>query len=85
MLLLGEVFAAGEAPITGADGRSLARAIRARGQVDPIFVPSVEEMPTVLAGVLRDGDVVLNMGAGSIGALPKRLMREMGLPQGDAT
>ena len=74
VLLLCEVYAAGEAVIAGADGRSLARAIRARGRVEPVFVDTVEALPEALAGVLRDGDVVLTMGAGSIGGAPQRLM-----------
>ncbi len=77
VLLLTEVYAAGEAPIQGADGRALSRAVRARGQVDPVFVEPLEELPEVLAGLLQDGDIVLTLGAGSIGAiaadLPKRL------------
>ncbi len=67
VLVLTEVYAAGEAPIVGADGRALSRAIRARGQVDPVFVASVEELPEVLGGIVADGDMVVTMGAGSIG------------------
>ena len=67
LLLLSEVYAAGEAPIAGADGRALARAVRARGRVDPVFVERIEELPELLRGMLRDGDIVLTMGAGSIG------------------
>ncbi|MBL3589117.1 MAG: UDP-N-acetylmuramate--L-alanine ligase [gamma proteobacterium endosymbiont of Lamellibrachia anaximandri] len=77
VLLLTEVYAAGEAPIQGADGRALSRAVRVRGQVDPVFVEPLEELPEVLAGLLQEGDIVLTLGAGSIGAiaadLPKRL------------
>lgn len=77
VLLLCEVYAAGEDAIAGADGRSLAAAVRARGQVNPVFVNDLEALPTVLNGVLKDGDVVLTLGAGSIGAassaLPKQL------------
>jgi UDP-N-acetylmuramate--alanine ligase len=73
VLLLGEVFAAGEAPIAGADGRALSRAVRARGQVDPIFVEAIETLPEVLRGVVRDGDIVLTMGAGSIGQVAAEL------------
>jgi UDP-N-acetylmuramate--alanine ligase len=72
-LLLGEVYAAGEAPIVAADGRSLARAIRVAGKVEPVFVESIDEMPGALMDVVRDGDVVIAMGAGSIGQLPARL------------
>ncbi|MFL2553673.1 MAG: UDP-N-acetylmuramate--L-alanine ligase [Candidatus Rariloculaceae bacterium] len=77
VLLLTEIYAAGEAPIAGAEGRSLARAVRARGLVEPIFVENLEALATALAEVVRDGDVVLTLGAGSIGTivqtLPKRL------------
>ena len=67
VLVLNEVYPAGEAPIPGADGRSLARAIRTRGQIDPVFVDRIEELPELLAAVLEPGDLVLMMGAGSIG------------------
>ncbi len=81
VLLLTEVYAAGEAPIQGADGRALSRAVRMRGQVDPVFVEPLEELPEVLAGLLQEGDIVLTLGAGSIGAiaadLPKRLCEGM--------
>jgi UDP-N-acetylmuramate--alanine ligase len=75
-LLLTEVYAAGEAPIAGADGRALSRAVRARGQVDPVFVDQVGELPEVLAGVVRDGDIVLTMGAGDIGRVAAALPQE---------
>ena len=68
-----EVYPAGEAPIPGADGRSLSRAVRVRGEVDPVFVQDLEEVPRVLANLLGDGDLVLLMGAGDIGALAARL------------
>lgn len=77
VLLLTEVFAAGETPIAGADGRSLSRAIRARGQVDPVFVDDIEELPKVLRGIVQDGDIVLTMGAGSIGAIAATLAGEL--------
>ena len=67
VLVLLDVYAAGEEPIAGADGRTLARAIRTRGQVDPIFCQSVEDLPDTLSGLLKDGDVLLTMGAGNIG------------------
>ncbi len=69
LLILCEVYAAGEEPIRGATGRDLSRAIRTRGQVDPIFVEPVEELPALLQGLLMDGDIVLTLGAGSIGAV----------------
>jgi UDP-N-acetylmuramate--alanine ligase len=74
-LLLTEVYAAGEAPIEAADGRALARGIRARGQVEPVFVKSAAEVPDALASVLRDGDVVLTLGAGDIGGVPALLQQ----------
>jgi UDP-N-acetylmuramate--alanine ligase len=69
VLILGEVYAAGESPISGADGRALCRGIRARGQLDPVFVESITDLPDVLPGILQDGDVVLTLGAGDIGAV----------------
>jgi len=67
-LLVTEVYAAGEAPIAGADGRAICRAIRSRGQIEPVFVPQLEELTALLAGVVQAGDVLLTLGAGSIGA-----------------
>ena len=72
-LVLTEVYAAGEAPIAGADGRALSRAIRLRGQVDPVFVDSAADLAEVLPGVLADGDVLLMAGAGDIGAASAEL------------
>jgi len=77
-LLLTEVYAAGEAPIAGADGRSLSRAVRARGEVDPVFAEDVDEAARLLPGLVREGDVVLVMGAGDIGALARRLAGDGG-------
>ena len=68
VLVLGEVYAAGETPITGADGRALARGIRARGHIDPVFVEDLATLPDVLSDLLRDGDILLTLGAGDIGA-----------------
>ncbi len=73
VLVLLEVYPAGEAPIKGADGRSLARAIRARGQVDPVFVDGPAALPSVLPAVLEAGDVMLVLGAGDVGAVPAQL------------
>jgi len=73
VLLLAEVYPAGEAPIVAADGRALARALRAGGQVEPIFVETIADMPATILKVARDGDVVLTMGAGSIGGVPHQL------------
>jgi UDP-N-acetylmuramate--alanine ligase len=73
VLLVTEVYAAGEAPISGADGRAICRAVRTRGVVEPVFVERVEELGESLRSVLRDGDVVLTMGAGNIGAVAQEL------------
>jgi UDP-N-acetylmuramate--alanine ligase len=72
-LLLTEVYAASEPPIVAADGRSLARAVRVAGKVEPVFVADVNDLPATLADFIQDGDVVLTMGAGSIGQVPARL------------
>jgi UDP-N-acetylmuramate--alanine ligase len=72
-LLLSEVYAAGEAPIVAADGRSLARAVRVAGKVEPVFVADINDMPQAIADFVQDGDVVLTMGAGSVGQLPAKL------------
>jgi len=73
VLVLCEVYAAGEAPLPGADGRTLNRAIQARGEVDPVFAGELEEVPRILGTLLADGDLVLTMGAGDIGVLAGRL------------
>lgn len=73
VLVLLEVYAAGEEPLVGADGRALARAIRARGQVDPVFVEAPEELAGVLPGILQEGDVLLTLGAGNVGAIAASL------------
>ena len=77
-LLLTEIYPAGEAPIVAADGRALARAIRVAGKIEPIFVESVTELPQEIMNAARDGDVVLTMGAGSIGQVPAKLVRGEG-------
>ena len=69
-VLLAEVYPAGEAPIVAADGRALARSLRVAGKVDPIFVDAIEAMPQAIVEQARDGDVVIAMGAGSIGGVP---------------
>ena len=76
-VLLAEVYAAGEAPIVAADGRTLARALRIDGRVEPTFVDDIAAMPQAIADQARDGDVVLCMGAGSIGAVPGRLVESL--------
>jgi UDP-N-acetylmuramate--alanine ligase len=73
LVLLSEVYAAGEAPIVAADGRALARALRVAGKVEPVFVDEIEAMPQAVLDAARDGDVVICMGAGSIGAVPGKL------------
>jgi UDP-N-acetylmuramate--alanine ligase len=72
-LLLAEVYAAGEAPIVAADGRALARAVRIAGKVEPLFVEDIAAMPVTLLDTVRDGDVVITMGAGSIGGVAARI------------
>lgn len=73
VLVLAEVYSAGESPIVAADGRSLAHALRAAGKVEPVFVDDIADMPDTILNVVRDGDVVMTMGAGSIAAVPGRL------------
>lgn len=78
LLLLAEVYPAGEAPIVAADGRALARAIRVQGKVEPIFVEDVAQMADSILNAARDGDLVITMGAGSIGAVPVQLTKGEG-------
>jgi UDP-N-acetylmuramate--alanine ligase len=73
-LVLTEVYAAGEQPLAAADGRTLTRAVRQLGRLDPVFVPDLAELPETLTALARPGDVILLMGAGSIGSMPARLM-----------
>ena len=75
LLLLGEVYPAGEAPIVAADGRSLARAVRVAGGIEPVFVADIADMPAAILKVAREGDVVITMGAGSIGSVPARIVQ----------
>jgi UDP-N-acetylmuramate--alanine ligase len=77
-LLVTEVYAAGEAPITGADGRAICRAIRTRGKVEPVFVEKVETLHEALKAVLKPGDVLVTMGAGSISAVSHALPGKLG-------
>jgi UDP-N-acetylmuramate--alanine ligase len=74
VVLLSEVYAAGEAPIVAADGRSLSRALRVAGKVEPVFVDAIEAMPQVIIDNAKGGDVVLCMGAGSIGSVPQKVL-----------
>lgn len=77
-LVLADVYPAGEAPIVGADGRSLARAIRIMGQTELVFVNSPAEMDDAIMKLARDGDIVVTMGAGSVGGVPGRLKARAG-------
>ena len=76
-LILTNVYSAGETPLAGADGKSLARAVRVRGAVEPIFIEDLSELPGVLAPILQADDVVLTLGAGSIGAVAPTLPRAL--------
>jgi UDP-N-acetylmuramate--alanine ligase len=78
LVLLAEVYSAGEAPIVAADGRSLARALRVAGKVDPVFVDEIVDMPRVIAEQVRNGDVVISMGAGTIGNVPAQVAEMLG-------
>jgi UDP-N-acetylmuramate--alanine ligase len=77
-LFLAEVYPAGEQAIVAADGRALARAVRVAGKVEPVFVEAIADLPVALLQVVRDGDVVVTMGAGSIGGVPAQLARGAG-------
>jgi UDP-N-acetylmuramate--alanine ligase len=72
-VLLTEVYSAGESPIVAADGRSLARALRVAGKVDPVFIDDVNDLAAAIVDHARAGDVVISMGAGSIAAVPQRV------------
>jgi UDP-N-acetylmuramate--alanine ligase len=77
VLLVAEVYAAGEAPIKNADGRAVCRAVRSRGKVEPIFVERIEELAVPLRAVLKAGDVIVMMGAGHIGAVAHDLASKL--------
>ncbi len=77
-VLLAEVYAAGEAPIVAADGRALARALRVAGRVDPVFVDDIVAMPQAIAAQAKDGDVVITMGAGTIGHTAQHVLELLG-------
>jgi len=87
VLCVTEVYAAGEAPIAGADGRAICRAVRSRGLLEPLFVEKVEELPQALKDVIKDGDVILAMGAGNISAVAHALPEALAalLPPGRAS
>ena len=74
VVLLAEVYSAGEAPIVAADGRSLARAVRVAGKIEPVFVDDIADMAMTIMDIARDGDVVMCMGAGSIGTVPAKVV-----------
>jgi UDP-N-acetylmuramate--alanine ligase len=73
-VLLTEVYAAGEPPLVAADGRALMRALRVQGRLEPLFVEQVAELPQAALTHLQDGDVLITMGAGSIGQVPAQLL-----------
>lgn len=81
-LVITEVYAAGEKPIPRADGRALCRSIRARGSTDPVFVPELDQLKDALMPILRDGDVVLTLGAGDIGRAARELVPPVRLQEG---
>jgi UDP-N-acetylmuramate--alanine ligase len=80
-VLLAEVYSAGEAPIVAADGRSLARALRVAGHIEPVFVDDIAAMAQAIVDNARAGDVVLCMGAGSIGAVPAKVVAMLQNPE----
>jgi UDP-N-acetylmuramate--alanine ligase len=80
-LLLAEVYAAGEQPIVAADSRTLARALRVFGKVEPVFVEDIAGMPEAIRRAAADRDVVLTMGAGSIGNVPAELTAHLAQPR----
>ncbi|CAN5393065.1 UDP-N-acetylmuramate--L-alanine ligase [soil metagenome] len=81
VVLLAEVYAAGEAPIVAADGRSLARALRVAGKLEPVFVDSIHDMPEAILNAARNGDIVMCMGAGSIGQVPAKVVSMLQLQE----
>jgi len=74
-LVLADIYAAGEAPIVAADGRALMHALRVAGQTNAVFVEDIADMPQAIMQMAQDGDVVLNMGAGSIGGVPNQVVK----------
>ena len=72
-LFLLDVYAAGETHVPSADSKSLARSIRQRGQIDPIYISDTKKLPAILANQLRDNDMVITQGAGSIGSVAREL------------
>jgi UDP-N-acetylmuramate--alanine ligase len=84
-LIVTEVYAAGEAAIAGADGKAICRAVRSHARVEPVFLDRVEGLPQVLLPLVRDGDLVVTMGAGSIGSIAPELPRALAKPPAGAT
>ena len=80
-LVLTEVYAAGEKHIKDADGRALARSIRVRGKIDPVFVEDIDRIDEIIDSVLQDGDIFLTLGAGSIGAWSAEFLAQHGQGQ----
>ena len=80
LVLLAEVYAAGEAPIVAADGRALTRALRVAGKVDPVFVDEIGVMAQTIVEQAQPGDVVISMGAGPIGNVPAQVVELVGRP-----
>src|SRR5690606_26260285 len=76
-LIVTEVYAAGETPIVGADGKAICRAVRTHHRVEPLYLERIDELPSALLRIARDGDVVVTMGAGSIGAIASELPRAL--------
>ena len=77
VLILLDVYAAGEESIRGADGRALSSAIRMRGQVNPVFVENSEDLAQILIGIIQPGDVLLTMGAGNVGHIATQLPQQL--------
>ncbi|MCD9479870.1 UDP-N-acetylmuramate--L-alanine ligase [Photobacterium phosphoreum] len=73
VLVMLDVYSAGETPIAGADSRSLCRTIRSRAKIDPIFVPQAENLPAILANIIKNDDLVLTQGAGDVGKIARQL------------
>ena len=78
VILLTEVYAAGEAKIAGADGRALARALRLSGKIEPIFIEKIDDLPNAVIDIVQNDDIVLCMGAGTIGLMPQKLVELLG-------
>lgn len=83
VLLLADVYPAGEPPIVAADGRALTRSVRVAGRIEPVFIEDIGQMPRAILDAARDGDVVLTMGAGSVGAVPAQVRDLAGVHGGD--